>query len=243
MIVSAQTDIGRSRNENQDAYVTGQTPGGITWAVVCDGMGGAAGGSTASKIAVDAAAQLIRERLSDDSTPENAAVILRAAAILGNNRILKQASVEPTLSGMGTTYVAAVAFPGEAVIVHCGDSRCYHISSDGEIRQITKDHSYVQGLVDKGEITPDEAENHIYKNIITRALGAAVDIQTDLKKCGLRPGDMLLLCSDGLSNMVTLPEMIDIIKNNESEDIPPILIDAANKNGGKDNITVAIISV
>ena len=243
MIVSAKTDIGRCRNENQDAYVTGQTPGGITWAVVCDGMGGAAGGATASKIAVDSAEQLIRERLSDDSTPDNAAVILRAAAILGNNRILRQASVDPSLSGMGTTYVAAVAFPYEAVIVHCGDSRCYHINTDGEIRQITKDHSYVQGLVDKGEITPDEAENHIYKNIITRALGAAVDIQTDLKKCDLHPGDKLLLCSDGLSNMVNSSEIFDIINNCENENILSVLIDTANENGGKDNITAAIISV
>ncbi len=243
MNVWALTDIGKKRNENQDSFAIGQTPGGITWAVVCDGMGGAAGGAIASKIAAESAKQLIDKQLTDDCSHEKAAVILRAAAILGNSRILRSAFENPAQSGMGTTYVAAVVIDNKAVTVHSGDSRCYIITAAGEIFQITKDHSYVQSLVDKGEITPEEAENHIYKNIITRALGAASDIETDLNIYDVNPGDILLLCSDGLSNMVSSDDLIYLIRNGDIESAPRRLIDAANNNGGNDNITAAVIRV
>lgn len=242
MTVCGKTDIGRRRAENQDAFNFGRFAGGkAAWAVVCDGMGGAAGGAIASRTAVDAAGELFSQKLTDETTPDEAAVALKAAAVLANMRILNKAAADPGLTGMGTTYVAAAVYADTAVISHVGDSRCYFISKSGEITQVTKDHSYVQDLVDAGEITPEEARTHMYKNIITRAVGSEANVEADIDAIPIGPGDCLLLCSDGLSNMLSDREIADVAAKGPDAHPEEELVNRANANGGTDNITVVII--
>ena len=203
MEVWSMTDVGLVRKENQDAFAVCQhEESGHTLCVVCDGMGGAAGGRLASRIAVDTFMLEMQKVLRQDMTPEQLREASSYAVTLANRAIRDAAEASVDCRGMGTTLVSAVSYDGGAVISNVGDSRAYRITADG-IARITKDHSLVERMVDRGDITAEEARHHPNRNLITRALGPDMSALSDEYICPLGPGEFLLLCSDGLVDTVT----------------------------------------
>lgn len=239
MKIFGQTNIGLVRSSNQDAFLTGDFESGTVWAVLCDGMGGASGGDIASKMAVEAISARIKEYYNDGMKTSSVANLLESAINFANIKIFDLAREDETLMGMGTTVVAAILRKNEVMISHAGDSRAYIIND--EIRQITTDHSIVQEMLDRGEITEDEAKHHPIKNYITRALGVKDIINVDFTSEDFDDNDILLLCSDGLSNFVE-PEYLKETVTTVNPDICENLVNTANANGGRDNITVVIAS-
>lgn len=241
MKIVAKTDRGKVRATNQDAYSVGEFPGEVAWAVVCDGMGGAAGGNIASALAV----KVINERVNASYNPhmkENSVKNMLESALIAANLEVYNLSVERSeLNGMGTTVVCAVVKDGQAYIAYAGDSRAY-ISSGGKLTQITVDHSMVQDLVNKGKITSEEAAVHPNRNIITRALGVQDTIDVDFIQVDFMPGDILILCTDGLSNYVTSDEISEEVKDGKYYAFADRLVKKANLNGGGDNITVVALA-
>lgn len=242
MKISARTDTGKIRQSNQDSYAMGELPDGGAWAVVCDGMGGHAGGNIASAIATERISSEIKSNFRESMSASSVKNMLESAIVSANLDIIDRTEKDTELKGMGTTVVAAFCVGGQCVIANVGDSRCYLISG-GAVSQITKDHSLVQELVDAGLISPEEAVIHPRKNIITRALGIEDDVEVDFTEIKLNQGDMLLLCSDGLSNHVSAKEIIECTCDGEVFDYSERLITLANKNGGSDNITAVVIAV
>lgn len=239
MKIFGKTDIGLVRSSNQDAFRIGKFDSGTVWAVLCDGMGGASGGDIASKMAVDLIAERILGNYNDNMKTSSVANLLESAINFASIKIFDIAREDETLSGMGTTVVAAVIRDGEAMISHAGDSRAYIIGED--IRQVTTDHSIVQEMLDRGEITEEEAKHHPIKNYITRALGVKDRISVDFTTEDFGEDDILLMCSDGFSNMIESDSLKELIKCAD-DDTCKKLVDTANSNGGKDNITVVIAS-
>ena len=170
MKIVAKTDKGLVRENNQDAYAVGELPGEVAWAVVCDGMGGAAGGNIASALAVKVISEKITSAYNERMRDASIKNLLDSAIAAANIEVYDLAYSRSDLNGMGTTVVAVIVRDNIAYIAHAGDSRAYLVSKD-DVKQITVDHSLVQNLVDRGEITPEEAERHPKKNLITRALG------------------------------------------------------------------------
>lgn len=208
MNVWGMTDIGLVRKENQDAYVTAQhTASGRTVGVVCDGMGGPAGGRVASQIAVSVYLEELEKLLTADQTPQQLLEASAQAAALANQAIQAEAERREECRNMGTTLVSAISYDGGVVVTNVGDSRAYHITEDG-ITRITKDHSLVESMVDRGDITAEEARRHPSRNLITRALGPDISADCDGYICPMNAGEYLLLCSDGLVNTVTDQEML-----------------------------------
>ena len=240
------TDVGKLRDHNEDSYLDEKSAGLF---VVCDGMGGHAGGEVASSIAVETINEFIHNQkegdwpFGHDAERPLAGERLRNAALLANQRITEHIEKEPWLARMGTTMVSALVAPdGASWVANIGDSRAY-LWRDGSLRQITSDHSWVNEQVQRGVLSSAEAAAHPLKNVITRALGARDTLPVDLMEEHLQSGDALLLCSDGLTGMVT-DEAITGILGDLS--LPPEvacqqLIDAANENGGEDNITVVLV--
>lgn len=245
MQLSGKTDIGLIRSENQDSYATGILPSGCAWAVVCDGMGGHAGGSTASKIAVECIKERIENGFSPKMPVQSVKNMIESAIMYANAKIHNTAEKNPALRGMGTTVVIAVCFNDVAVVAWAGDSRCYYLGNE-HIIQLTKDHSLVQELVDSGNISHEEAETHPMKNVITRALGLEDDIQVDFTDISFAKSDtqknMLLLCTDGLTNLVSDEKIAETLNKCHTQDSTQTLVSLANKNGGKDNITAVVIA-
>ncbi len=222
------SDVGRARQGNEDNYFV-QAP----LFVVADGMGGAQAGEVASEVAVEA----FRGGLSDGGPVLQAMVATIRAA---NRRIRDMARADSRHHGMGTTCTAAYVAENEVVLAHVGDSRCY-LLRDRELTRLTRDHSLVGELVDRGKLTEAEAEVHPQRSVITRALGAEDDVQVDTERISARSGDLFLLCSDGLTGMVREPQMTTILTSAASlEDAGRNLIAAANAAGGRDNITVVL---
>lgn len=247
MQISGKTDIGLHRANNQDSFATGELPSGGAWAVVCDGMGGHAGGHIASKMAVDCISERIKNNFYETMNVQSVKNMLESAVVFANAEIFDNAAKYRELRGMGTTVVAVVSFKGVSVIASVGDSRCY-IFRNNQLKQITKDHSLVQELVDSGDITPETAANHPMKNIITRSLGIEDDVQVDFFEVYHEKEDMLLLCTDGLTNLVSDDEITACISDENVENESKFdtytgnLISLANKNGGTDNITAVILA-
>lgn len=241
MKISAGTDTGMVRQSNQDAYVGGELPSGGFYAVVCDGMGGHAGGNVASTLAVDRISGELKKNFRKNMSVSSIKNMIESAVVLANLDVFDAANENEELSGMGTTAVVAVFSGDLCVIGNVGDSRCYHIAG-GKIAQITRDHSLVQEMVDAGLITEAEAEHHPRKNIITRALGIAEDVETDFFELTFEREDKLLLCSDGLTNNADNKEILSIIEESDFDGCAQKLIDFANSNGGSDNITAVIVS-
>lgn len=239
MKIFGMTDIGLVRSSNQDAFKVGSFDSGTVWAVLCDGMGGASGGDVASKMAVELVAERIVGNYKDNMKTSSVANLLESAINFASIKIFDIAREDETLSGMGTTVVAAILRDGEVMVSHAGDSRAYIIGED--IRQITTDHSIVQEMLDRGEITEDEAKHHPIKNYITRALGVKDRISVDFTTEDFGENDVLFMCSDGLSNMIESETLTELIKCAD-EDTCKKLIDTANSNGGKDNVTVVVAS-
>lgn len=241
MKYSLKTDKGLRRNNNQDSCFAGYPDVFSCFAVVCDGMGGAKAGEIASDIAVKTVSERVMNGWRREISPESVENLLTSAISAANICVLDEAAADPSKQGMGTTIVAAAVTGGICIIAHAGDSRAYLVNSG--ISRLTKDHSYVQSLVDNGLITDTQARTHPKKNYITRALGAAEHIDTDFTSVNVFPGDNILLCSDGLTNFVTEDAILKVFSENRTEDIPQRLIELANNNGGGDNITVAVISI
>ncbi|WP_294548871.1 Stp1/IreP family PP2C-type Ser/Thr phosphatase [uncultured Pseudoflavonifractor sp.] len=233
------TDRGAVRHQNQDAYYL-DVPGNLALAVVCDGMGGAKAGNVASTLAVDTFVEALRSGSIDAQEPDDA---LARAAEQANRAVFDRAVSDPACQGMGTTMVAVLLTDRSAHILNIGDSRCYLVTETG-ISRVTRDHSVVEDLVQKGRITPEEARLHPRKNLITRALGAEERVRADLYHLDLAVGDCLLLCSDGLSNIVTDQELLyEIIHGGEKEDCCRRLLDIAMSRGAPDNVTAVLIQV
>ena len=240
MRVAAKTDAGRIRPANEDCYCVGELPGGVAWAVICDGMGGAAGGNIASQTAANCVSDMIVSAYQEQMGSRSIKRLLAAALDNANLRVYDLSLANESLMGMGTTVVAALVADGAVHIAHAGDSRAY-IYDGGELTQLTKDHSVVQEMVDIGQITEDEAKIHPRKNLITRALGVGETLDIDYCEEELPPGGMLLVCTDGLTNAVELDEIAKILHRHSFADCAEMLVRRANENGGPDNITVVLV--
>lgn len=231
------TDRGKIREQNQDAFAHQVLPDGRVIALVCDGMGGARAGNIASSMAVDVFMEAFLEDGEDSPDLEH----MERAAALANRQVFRRAVEDENCVGMGTTLVAALAGNGKAVLLNEGDSRAYHITRDG-ITRITRDHSLVEDMVQRGELTREQARNHPHKNLITRALGAEPVLLADCFDQNVAPGDYLLLCSDGLSNVVTDQEILyEVIHGGEDEACCQRLLDVALHRGAPDNVTVVLM--
>ena len=240
MQLFSKVDIGKVRLSNQDAADAFMLSSAAAFAITCDGMGGANGGDIASGTAIKVITDYVKNSYSDKLSNDQVAQLLKNAISSANYEIHDLAGKDTALSGMGTTVVAAVVRENYAVISHVGDSRAYLIN-DGII-QITTDHSVVQSLVESGKITASEAQLLPEKNIITRALGVDSEVFPDFSVVPLNPDDIILLCTDGLTNFTERTEILDIFKQNRIEEVAELLIKSANSKGGGDNISVVIVS-
>ena len=236
MKVFSATDIGQKRQMNQDFIYTSAEPVGNlpNLFVVADGMGGHNAGDFASRYSVSVLVETIKKDKNF-----NPVKIIRNGIEEANREILAQSRQNETMAGMGTTMVAATVVGGYAYVANVGDSRLYVAGET--LKQITQDHSLVAEMVRLGELSPEEARNHPDKNIITRAVGTADAVKIDFFDIKLEPGDQILMCSDGLSNMVSDRDIQEILQTAQGEDRAQELVDQANANGGKDNIAVIVI--
>ncbi len=242
MKVDCQTDVGAVRESNQDSCECGLFSQNSAWAIVCDGMGGANGGNVASAVALEKIRQFLLEGFHENLSRENIKTLMLNAVSRANDAVYAMSRERDDLRGMGTTGVLLVATKGLLHVAHVGDSRAYLKNKDG-LSQITMDHSYVQDLVNMGQITREEARFHPQRNIITRVLGVHEEVRCDYSTFDFSPGDLALACSDGLSNYVDetlLSEYIEKYGQNENA-LTNELIQYAVKSGGSDNITVAVI--
>ena len=232
------THIGRRRDMNQDYMYTSTTPVGSlpNLFVVADGMGGHNAGEYASRFTVDKMVEVISQNRQQEPV-----AAMKEALTEENSQLLEEAGADPSKSGMGTTVVAATVIGDLLHVANIGDSRLYVIDHEA-IRQITRDHSLVEEMVRLGEMDKAAAKVHPDKNIITRAIGVTRELAVDFFEVELRPGDMILLCSDGLTNMVEDEEIKEIVLEQKNiVEKAEKLINTANENGGKDNITVVLI--
>lgn len=237
------TDRGCVRKMNQDAYEIRQLDRNTMLCVVCDGMGGAKSGNIASSLAVDVFVQEIVRTWSANMEWDKADQILKSAVKLANFTVYDQAMQFEEFDGMGTTLVAALIRGKKVSIVNVGDSRAYAISQKG-IRQITRDHSVVQMMVDRGELTPEMAKSYPGKNLITRAVGTESAIVCDVFRQELTRGDFLLLCSDGLSNMMDDQEILfEVVHGVNKERCCKRLLDIVISRGSPDNVTCVLVSL
>ena len=241
MKLAGKTDVGRVRQDNQDDYRAGKLPGAAAWLLVCDGMGGARGGREASQSACNIIERCFQEQYTSKCLPGEEETFLKKTLLSANRFVFQKAMQDESLAGMGTTVVCALVRSGRIFLCHAGDSRAY-LYREGKLIQLTHDHSYVQELVDCGTITVEEAEHHPQKNIITRALGVDYRLEPEFTRVALQGGDLLLLCSDGLTNAVPRAEMEQLLAAGPFYDLPDKLIHAANENGGPDNITALLLS-
>ena len=235
------TDKGAVRTQNQDGYYLDVPSEHLAVGVVCDGMGGAKAGNVASLVAVETFVDALKEMGSqEESRP---AAVLAQAAETANSAVFHRAGAAPDCRGMGTTTVAALVVERMAYLLNIGDSRAYHVNDQG-IARLTRDHSVVEDMVARGDITPEEARNHPRKNLITRALGSEEHIRADLYEKELQPGDFLLLCSDGLSNIVTDQELLyEVIHGGEPADCCQRLLNITMSRGAPDNVTAVLIQI
>jgi serine/threonine protein phosphatase PrpC len=241
VIIRGITDVGLVRKDNQDSYAAEETTTGHTVCVVCDGMGGTSGGQLASRIAVTTFVEEIEKVLTPEMLPEQIREASSYAVSLANKAIRAEAERSAECSDMGTTLVSAVSYSGGVVVTNVGDSRAYHIAQDGIVR-VTKDHSMVESMVDRGDITAEQARRHPQRNLITRALGPDMNADCDGYITPLEKGDFLLLCTDGLVDTVTDQEMLfEILHGGEPETCLERLLAIANQHGAPDNVTAVLM--
>ncbi|MED5370892.1 MAG: Stp1/IreP family PP2C-type Ser/Thr phosphatase [Myxococcota bacterium] len=241
------TDVGMKRTNNEDNYLINDE---LNLFVCCDGMGGHVGGEYASAIAVNTVEEVLSSietnpdlELPDLSEPvDRAREKLRYAIRLAGKRIFEKATAEPEYKGMGTTALALLVEGGNFLIAHVGDSRGY-LLRDGRIEQLTEDHSLVNEKVKAGVLTPEEAKTHKLRNIITRSLGYMEEVEVDIQVRAVRRGDKFMLCSDGLSNLVSTAEIGEVLQRNAPQQASRKLIQMACDRGGDDNVTVVTVRV
>ena len=245
---AAKSDVGRKRHGNEDSFCLAPEIGLF---VVADGMGGHAAGEVASRLAVDTIQEWVAKYLSGADaaivgkpvpTCSREANFLLSSIRLANRIIYDTAQGRREYAGMGTTVVSVLAMNDHVALAHVGDSRIYRVRGE-QIVQLSRDHSLVQHQVDRGIISPEEAQGSQYKHLITRALGLKESVEVDLVEQPVLPGDFLLLCSDGLSDLLEDEEMLAIVRDHadDLEKACQTLVDRANYKGGDDNITALLI--
>ncbi|MCL2077473.1 MAG: Stp1/IreP family PP2C-type Ser/Thr phosphatase [Oscillospiraceae bacterium] len=257
MKVFSKSDIGKKRTENQDrvwASILNEDYEGAAVVVLCDGMGGENAGSFASETTVNFISERIKRGFRPDLNRNSIRNLLITAVTAANNLVFDLAEYDHGMLGMGTTCVSVIVYKLRAYIINVGDSRVYHIFGGGgdgksaksasySIQQITKDHSYINKLIEDGQITEEESKTHPKRNCLTRAVGAESLLTPDYFEIDLHEDSILMLCSDGLHAYGEDVSIAEIIINNPVHKICDKLVDYALKKGGRDNITVAVISV
>ena len=237
------SDQGCVRKQNQDAYKMERLDRNTIICAVCDGMGGAKSGNIASSLAVEVFVEEVRRCWKPSMGQDEADQMLRSAVKLANFTVYDQAAQFEEFDGMGTTLVAALVRGRRATFVNVGDSRGYHINSEG-ITQVTKDHSLVQLMVDRGNLTAEQAKTYPGKNYITRAIGTEPTVQCDIFHMELSRGDCLLLCSDGLSNMMDDQEILfEVVHGVNKQQCCKRLLSIAVSRGAPDNVTSVLILI
>ncbi|MBE7010593.1 MAG: Stp1/IreP family PP2C-type Ser/Thr phosphatase [Ruminococcaceae bacterium] len=239
------TDVGQTRPINEDGYYISDYSSKFDaiYAIVADGMGGHRAGEIASGLALGLVSEAVNRRFFAQMNAQGLKELLAEAVREANRMIYEKSVSEIGCDGMGTTITLCLVFGNYAMIAHVGDSRAYMLRG-GALHQITTDHSLVQELLRKGQITPEEAEKHPQKNVITRALGTDTDVDIDIYEFSVCSGDCILLCSDGLSNMLSDNEIKEALmheKEKSENALAEGLIDLANQKGGYDNITAVIL--
>lgn len=237
------TDVGNVRSQNQDAFRIVELGKTALLAVVCDGMGGAKSGNVASRLASEVFSEEVKRSFSADLTPDEAEQMLRAAAKLANISVFEQSQLSEDYAGMGTTLVAALTYPRATLVLNIGDSRAYLINADG-VQCITRDHSVVEMMVQRGELTPEQAKTHPSKNLITRAVGTEETVFSDVFRVETEPEDCILLCSDGLSNQMADQEILfEVVHGARRDDCCRRLLEIAKNRGAPDNVTSVLIEL
>lgn len=240
MRIFSKSDIGLVRKNNEDSCRCGIFSHSSAWAVVCDGMGGVNGGSVASSVAVEKISETILAGYREDLENDGVRELIASAISTANKAVHVIAGNDSALAGMGTTVVAAIISHGAIHVAHAGDSRAYLLSG-GEIRQLTTDHSMVQEMVDKGDITAQQAKNHPQKNIITRALGVEASVRVDYSETPAPSGSRLLICTDGLTNYVDESTILELSEKLDAGKLTEKLVELAKSAGGGDNITIVVL--
>jgi PPM family protein phosphatase len=230
--VGVRTDVGRARERNEDSFLV-QEP----LFVVADGMGGHRGGNVASSLAVEALAEM---ELPQDGAPAALVEGIRRA----NLQVLERGEADRELRGMGTTMTTILAIDQKAHVAHVGDSRLYLLRAGGDLQQLTEDHTLVQRMVREGKLSPEEAEHHPQRSVITRALGVESDVDVDELTLDVHPGDRLLLCTDGLNGMLSRDRIEELLRGApDPQAAADRLVEEANRAGGEDNITVIVLEM
>lgn len=236
------TDAGNVREQNQDDFRIIRLGEDVLLCVVCDGMGGARSGNVASKLAGEVFSEEVKRSFSPDMTPDEAERVLRSAVTLANISVYEHSQLSEEYSGMGTTLVAALLYDKATLIINVGDSRAYHIGPDG-VRCITVDHSVVEMMVRRGELTHEQAKNHPSKNLITRAVGTTPQVFADVFRVDMGKTDCLLLCTDGLSNEMADQEILfEVVHGARKDDCCQRLLEIAKERGAPDNVTSILIA-
>ncbi len=237
------TDPGCVRTQNQDAYRMERLDRNTLLCVVCDGMGGARSGNVASALAVDVFVEEVRRCWTPVMEVEMMEQILSSAVKLANFTVYDQAQQLEEFSGMGTTLVAALLQGKTLAVANVGDSRAYHIGRNG-IRRITEDHSLVELMVKRGDLTPEQARTYPGKNYITRAIGTEPVVEGDLFHLDMERGDCILLCSDGMSNLMDDQEILfEVVHGVNKQHCCQRLLDIANNRGAPDNVTCVLVQI
>ena len=237
------SETGKVRAQNQDVFRIEELDRNTVLVAVCDGMGGAKSGNIASKLAIDVFTEEVRCSYKSSMAQEQHEQLLVGAVKLANFTVFDQAQQFEDFAGMGTTLVAALVCGKNATIVNVGDSRCYHITQS-DIRRVTVDHSLVQMMVDRGELTPEEARSYPGRNYITRAVGTEPTVESDVFAIRLERGDTLLLSSDGLHNEVEDQEILfEVVHGVNNDNCCRRLVDIADMRGSPDNVTCVLVMV
>ncbi|MBR6762587.1 MAG: Stp1/IreP family PP2C-type Ser/Thr phosphatase [Clostridia bacterium] len=240
----SMTDVGKKRRENQDStYVKLDHERNMALLMVCDGMGGVNGGAEASRIACEEFARSVWDTLSGKISGKEAVALLEKGVSAANMEVYTSAISDPSYMGMGTTLTAALIVGEDAYVINVGDSRAYHLKrrAKDKLKQITDDHSVAGDLFRKGSITKEQYDTFPDKNIITRAVGTDPQVYGDVFELRLDKGEVLMLCSDGLTNMVPDMAIEQVLKTSETPaDACQTLVDMANRAGGKDNISIVV---
>ena len=237
------TDKGNVRSQNQDYYAITPLGDEALLAVVCDGMGGAKSGNVASRLACEVFTEEILRSYKKNMTTSEAERVLRSGANLANVSVYEHSRLSEEFRGMGTTLVAVLLRGQEALVINIGDSRAYYFDPDG-VHCVTTDHSVVQYMVARGELTSEQAKNHPSKNLITRAIGPADRVLADVFILSVSRGDFFLLCSDGLSNQMADQEILfEVAHGVRQDDCCQRLLEIAKERGAPDNVTCVLVAI
>lgn len=237
------TDPGCARTQNQDTYLVETLSRNALLCVVCDGMGGAKSGNVASSLAADVFVQEVKRSWTADMSQDKLDQMLRGAVKLANFTVRDQADQFEEFAGMGTTLVAVLIEGKNATVINVGDSRCYSVTKE-DVLQLTTDHSLVQMMVQRGELPPERAKSYPGKNLITRAIGTETVVECDVFHRRLKSGECLLLCTDGLSNLLDDQEILfEVVHGDNKKSSCERLLDIAKNRGAPDNVTCVLIQV